>query len=222
MSTGLRIVVVDDHPIFRRGLIDVLQQAGHHVVAEAGDGTSAQALLQHAADAAIVDVGLPDIDGISVVRHWRAHGATFPVVFLSLHNEAHIVREAFDAGAQAYVLKDRAVDDVVEALAAVCVGRRFVSPPVASALDARDELERLTPAELRVVALLADNLTSGEIAERLGLSLRTVQNHRAHAATRLGLSGPNRLLQFALERQARLQALVSDDERSPSRSTSRS
>ena len=71
-----------------------------------------------------------------------------------------------------------------------------------------DELLRLTPAELRVVVLLAENLTSGEIATRLGLSLRTVQNHRAHAATRLGLSGPNRLLQFALERQKRLRAMA--------------
>ncbi len=216
---SLRILVVDDHPIFRRGLIEVLHGAGHVVVAEAGDGTSALPLpQQHTPDVAIVDVGLPDIDGISVVRSWRAAGATCPVVFLSLHNEAHIVREAFEAGANAYVLKDRAADDVLAAVDAVCAGGRFVSAPVASALEARDELERLTPAELRVVALLADNLTSGEIAERLGLSLRTVQNHRAHAATRLGLSGPNRLLQFALERQARLQALVSDDERSPARS----
>lgn len=219
MSTNLRLVVVDDHPIFRRGLIDVVRQAGHQVVAEAGDGASALALPQlHALDVAIVDVGLPDMDGISVVRAWRAAGATCAVVFLSLHNEAHIVREAFDAGANAYVLKDRAVDDVIAAIDAAVVGQRFVSAPVASALEARDELERLTPAELRVVAMLADNLTSGEIAERLGLSLRTVQNHRAHAATRLGLSGPNRLLQFALERQARLQALLNDDGRLPSRS----
>ncbi len=138
------------------------------------------------------------------------------MVFLSLHNEAHIVREAFDAGASAYVLKDRAAADVLAAIDAACAGGHFVSEPVASALEATDELERLTPAELRVVALLSDNLTSGEIAERLGLSLRTIQNHRAHAATRLGLSGPNRLLQFALERQARLQVLVSADARSPS------
>ncbi len=219
MSTSLRIVVVDDHPIFRRGLIDVLRQAGHVVVAEAGDGVGALPLLQQfTPDVAIVDVGLPDIDGLAVVRSWRQTGATCPVVFLSLHNEAHIVREAFEAGANAYVLKDRAVDDVLAALESTCAGRRFVSAPVASAVEARDELEQLTPAELRVVALLADNLTSGEIAERLGLSLRTVQNHRAHAATRLGLSGPNRLLQFALERQVRLQAYISDDVRSPSRS----
>ena len=151
---------------------------------------------------------MPRLDGISLVRRWRADGLKIRVVFLSLHDEHHVVREAFDAGADAYVLKDRATDEVVEAVAVAAVGGRFVSAPLAPALLSGDELLRLTPAELRVVVLLAENLTSGEIATRLGLSLRTVQNHRAHAATRLGLSGPNRLLQFALERQKRLRAMA--------------
>ncbi len=210
MTASHRIIVIDDHPIFRRGLVDVLQAAGHDVVAQASDGEEALPLpLRHAPVAvAVVDVGMPRLDGISLVRRWRADGLKIRVVFLSLHDEHHVVREAFDAGADAYVLKDRATDEVVEAVAVAAVGGRFVSAPLAPALLSGDELLRLTPAELRVVVLLAENLTSGEIATRLGLSLRTVQNHRAHAATRLGLSGPNRLLQFALERQKRLRAMA--------------
>jgi len=212
MTASHRLIVVDDHPIFRRGLVDVLQTAGHDIVAQASDGEEALPLpTKHAPVAvAVVDVGMPRLDGISLVRRWREQGITTRVVFLSLHDEHHVVREAFDAGADAYVLKDRATEEVVEAVAVAAVGGRFVSAPLAGALVGGDELLRLTPAELRVVALLAENLTSGEIAARLGLSSRTVQNHRAHAASRLGLSGPNRLLQFALERQKRLRALIAD------------
>lgn len=210
MTASHRVIVVDDHPIFRRGLVDVLQTAGHDVVAEAGDGLAALPLpVRHAPVAvAVVDIGMPKLDGISLVRRWRDEGVKTRVVFLSLHDEQHVVREAFDAGADAYVLKDRAVDELVDAVAVAAVGGRFLSAPLAGALVGGDELVRLTPAELRVVAMLAENMTSNEIATKLGLSLRTVQNHRAHAATKLGLSGPNRLLQFALERQKRLRALL--------------
>lgn len=206
------MIVVDDHPIFRRGLVDVLRSAGHEIVAEASDGEEALPLPEQygSVAVAVVDVGMPRLDGISLVRAWRERGVTAHVVFLSLHDEHHVVREAFDAGGNAYVLKDRASEEVIEAVDVAVAGGRFVSAPLAGAFFGGDELMRLTPAELRVVALLAENLTSGEIAARLGLSSRTVQNHRAHAASRLGLSGPNRLLQFALERQKRLRALSPD------------
>ncbi len=205
-----RCLVIDDHPIFRRGLVQVLQAGGHVVLAE-GQGADAVGLPQAHPDAtiAIVDVAMPGVDSVSLVRGWREAGEKIRVVFLSLHGEAHVVRAALEAcgsGGAGYLLKQRAETEVLLAVDAVCGGQRFVSAPLASALHSSDELDVLTPAERRVLRLLADNKTSAEIAEVLGLSHRTVQNHRAHAAQKLGLSGPNRLLQFALERRAQIVA----------------
>jgi DNA-binding NarL/FixJ family response regulator len=136
---------------------------------------------------------------------WQAAAVPLRTIMLSLHQEPHVVRSALDAGARAYVLKDRAAEELIEAIAVVMAGRRFVSAPVAAALATGDELEKLTSMERTVVRLLSDNKTSAEIAATLGIALRTVQNHRAHAASKLGLSGPHRLLQFALERRDQLQ-----------------
>ncbi len=212
-----RVLVADDHPIFRRGLIDVLIAAGHDVVGEAGDGEQAGPMLA-AAEVAIVDVNMPRCDGLTLVKRAKANGASARFVVLSLHDEDALVRAAFAAGADAYVLKDRAVEELLDALASVSAGRRFVSGTLAGALltdddDEDRDLKRLTWAELRVVALLADELTSGDIAVRLGCSLRTVQNHRAHAVSKLELAGMNRLLAFAVENRSRVRAFLDKKKR---------
>ncbi len=207
-----RVVIADDHPIFRRGLAEVLVAAGHDVVGEAGDGEAAGPLLA-LADIAIVDINMPRLDGLALVRRAKANGASARFVVLSLHDENALVRAAFAAGADAYVLKDRAVEELLDAMASVSAGRRFVSGTLAGALltgddDEDADLRRLTWAELRVVSLLADELTSGDIAVRLGCSLRTVQNHRAHAVVKLDLSGMNRLLAYAVENRVRVRAFL--------------
>lgn len=212
-----RVLIADDHPIFRRGLVDVLVAAGHDVVAEAGDGEQAGPLLA-GAEVAIVDVNMPRCDGLTLVKRAKANGASARFVVLSLHDEDALVRAAFAAGADAYVLKDRAVEELLDALASVAAGRRFVSGTLAGALltdddDEDRDLKRLTWAELRVVSLLADELTSGDIAVRLGCSLRTVQNHRAHAVSKLELAGMNRLLAFAVENRARVRAFLDKKKR---------
>lgn len=218
------ILVVDDHPIFRRGLVAVLTSAGHRVVAEAADGEAALATLTSRAstksagsrdlDVVVIDIGLPKLDGIGVIRAARRDGVEVPFVVLSLHNEHRIVREALAAGADGYVLKERAEQEVLGAIAAVLSGERFVSGSLAAILqvdnddDDEDPLLRLTAAEQRVLLLLSNNQTSVEIAAALGLSVRTVQNHRARAANKLGLAGPNRLLQFALEHRVAMMLLT--------------
>jgi DNA-binding NarL/FixJ family response regulator len=209
-KTPQRCLVIDDHPIFRRGLVELLRAEGHVVVGE-GAGEDAVDLPAKHPDAvvAIVDVAMPGVDGVTMVKGWRAAGHPLRVIFLSLHGESHIVRAALDAcgsGGAAYLLKERAESEVLAAIVAVVDGKRYVSAPLQAALSGSDELEVLSAAERKVLRHLADNKTSGEIAAMLGLSHRTVQNHRANAARKLGLSGPNRLLQFALERRERIVA----------------
>jgi DNA-binding NarL/FixJ family response regulator len=131
-------------------------------------------------------------------------------VVLSLHKERDLVDAALKLGAKAYVLKDNALDEIAEAARAALDGRAWTSPRLDSHFD-DDPLARLTPAELRVLRLLAENKTSPQIAAELHLSVRTVQNHRAHACEKLGFTGAHRLLQFALENRERVRAMTTDD-----------
>ncbi len=199
------VIIIDDHPIFRRGLRDVLSAADFSVVAEGEDYDDAIAIPSRVrADIAILDVGLPGNDGLAVLAAWQDRGVSFPAIMLSLHEEPHVVRSAMAAGARGYVLKDRATDEIVTAVHTVLRGGLFVSQSLQSILDRGDELDVLSPMERTVLRFLAENKTSVEIASDLGLAVRTVQNHRAHAAQKLGLTGPHRLLQFALERREQL------------------
>lgn len=201
-----RVVVADDHPIFVRGLVTILSAAGFEVVGEASDGQELLALLEVLRpDVAIIDVGMPVLDGIGVLRRARDDGVDIPILVLSLHDERAMVQAALGLGARGYVLKDNAADEVVSALRAILDGKTWTSPGVAGPSS---PLARLSRAELRVLGLLAENLTSPQIAGRLGLSVRTVQNHRAHICDKLSLTGTNRLLQVALENRDRIRSLL--------------
>lgn len=204
-----RVVVADDHPIFVRGLVEVLTAAGFGIVAQAHDGAQAlEVLRKHRPDLAILDVGMPVLNGIGVLRAAVKEKLAGAYVMLSLHDERTIADTAIHLGASAYVLKDNATDELVEAARAAVAGETWLSPRLLGTTVDDATLHSLTPAELRVCVLLADNLTSQQIATQLGLSVRTVQNHRAHVCEKLGLSGTNRLLQLALENKDRIRALL--------------
>src|SRR4051812_23724634 len=176
-----RIIVADDHPIFLKGLVEVLIDAGHDVVGQAKDGEHLIELVkEHKPDLAILDIAMPVLDGLAVLRRARDEKIACQFVVLSLHNEKATVKAALTLGARAYVLKGNGVDEVLDATRAVLDGKQWTSPsgPPASQgaggdADASEQLDKLTPGELRVLVLLADNLTSPQIAEKLGLSVRT-------------------------------------------------
>lgn len=205
----IRVLVADDHPIFVRGLVDVLSKAGFEVVAEASDGGQALELLRSTRpDLAVLDIGMPVLNGIGVLRAAAKEGLAKAFVMLSLHDERTIADTAIQLGAGAYVLKDNAVDELIDAAHTALAGETWLSPRLAGVAVDDATLRSLTPAELRVLGQLADNLTSPQIAQRLGLSVRTVQNHRAHVCDKLGLSGTHRLLQLALQNKDRIRALL--------------
>lgn len=204
-----RVVVADDHPIFVRGLVDVLQKGGFEVVGEASDGAQALDVLRTLRpDLAVIDVGMPVLNGIGVLRAATKENLAKAYVMLSLHDERTIADTAISLGAGAYVLKDNAVDELIDAVHTALAGETWISPKLSGVAVDDTTLRALTPAELRVLAQLADNLTSPQIAQRLGLSVRTVQNHRAHVCEKLGLTGTHRLLQLALQNKDRIRTLV--------------
>lgn len=205
-----RLLFADDHPIFLSGLVSVIQgRPDLTVVARAEDGEQALAALRaHEIDVAVCDISMARLNGLEVVATAQAEGLSAYFILLTMYNDPAYLRRAQELGVAGYVLKESAVDELTRAIDAVSAGGHFVSPsmqeraqpPPASALD----LSQLTEGERVVLRELANNQTSREIATRLGVSTRTIQNHRANICAKLGLRGANRLLQFALENRQRV------------------
>jgi DNA-binding NarL/FixJ family response regulator len=217
MQTEIRIVIADDHPIFRRGLRNLIESDPKlKIVGEAEDGEMA---LEHIRafrpQIAILDVAMPVRDGFEVVRAMGEEGLCVPVIFLTMHQDERFFNAAMDRGAKGYVLKDGAVNDILASIKAVAAGRNFISPALstyllnrnarsASLVARKPSLNTLTDAERRVLQLIAANKTSRAIAAELHVSIRTVEKHRANICQKLDLRGSHALLSFALDHKSEL------------------
>lgn len=212
-----KVFVVDDHPIFRRGLRDVIHgESGMDVIGEAGDGQSAlDQMRKTPPEVAILDIHIPALNGLEVCRALQRFNPPVAVIMLTLQDEESTFNAALDAGAQSYLLKENAVQEVIQALRAVTSGNVFFSPAVARYLLTRRQrisalreeksgMAALTPTERLVLRLVADNKTNREIGEELCISHRTVETHRTHMLEKLKLQGPRALLQFAMEHRSEL------------------
>lgn len=217
MATETRIVIADDHPIFRQGLRQVIEaHPGLKVVAEAADGEAALAEAKaHRPEVAILDLDMPKLDGFELVQALRRERLSARVIFLTIHSEEDLVNEALDLGVLGYVLKESAITDIVSAVKAVLAGQHYLSPAITSYLvnrsrraeslaERRPSLQNLTPTEHRVLKLIAEYKTSKEIAEELFINHRTVENHRTNICQKLGLHGSHALLKFALRHKSEL------------------
>jgi DNA-binding NarL/FixJ family response regulator len=213
----IRIVIADDHPIFARGLRQVLMgDPGLDVVAEARDGEAAlECIQEHSPDVVILDVDMPKRDGFEVVRAMEERKLSAAVIFLTMHKNEALFNGALDLGVRGYVLKDSALTEVADSVKAVAAGQNFVSPILATYLFGRrarglalvkeqSGLQDLTAAERRVLQLIAAGKSTGEIAQQLYLSIRTVEHHRAHICGKLNLQGRDALLRFAITHKSEL------------------
>jgi DNA-binding NarL/FixJ family response regulator len=213
--SGLAVVIADDHPLFLRGLADVLKgAAGLEVIGEAADGERALALIESRRPrVAIVDVGMPGLGGLEVARAVRERQLGVDVVLLTMHDEPEILDRALELGVKGYVLKDTAVSDIVACVHYVAAGKTYISPGLSHHLvrrraapgaTGRSDLDALTPVERRVVGLIARHLTTPQIAGELGIRTKTVENHRSNICKKLGVTGPNALVRWALQHRDRL------------------
>lgn len=217
MSREIRLLVADDHPIFRQGLKQVIERDSQlKVVAEAEDGEAALAMLRDCQpEIVLLDLDMPRLDGFAVARELRKEQAAVKVIFLTMHKDALHFNEAMDVGALGYLIKDSAAADVVNCIRTVADGQAYISPALSGLLLERSRraatftqeqpgLQSLTATERRVLALLAEYKTSKEIAHELGVSPRTIENHRANICLKLDLKGTHALVKFAIQHKAEL------------------
>ncbi len=204
------VVIADDHPVFLEGLRMVLERLTFvSIVGQASDGESAWKTVQELQpEVAILDYQMPGLDGIRIAQRIRREKLPTRVVLLTMHRDSNVVREAIDAGALGFLVKEQAAVDIGKCLKTICQGQHFIASEVsASLLTRRQEeeseltapVEQLTKTQREVVRLIAHGLQTKEIAAEMGVSYRTIENHRHRIADRLGLTGNNSLLRFALE-----------------------
>ncbi len=209
----IRILIADDHRIVREGIRMILSaQKDFEVVGEASTGREAVELARRMKpDVVLMDISMPDLNGIEATRHIREELPSVQVLGLTMHEEEHYVFQMLKAGGAGYVLKRAAAEDLVAAVRAAARGEAFLYPSVAK-LVVRDYLERasrreddasleaLTPREREILTLIAEGLTNQEIAQRLMISIKTVQTHRAHIMEKLNLHDRAELVRFAIRK----------------------
>ncbi len=207
-----RIMIVDDHPLFRDGLKALVHKTeGYEIIAEAGScAVALEQALERQPDVAIIDISLPDGSGIELVRELQTRLPALKIVVVSMHSKIEFIAESFRAGAGGYVLKESTTDRLAQALDAVLKEEQYldsgVSPKVLQTLldfcNRRDMItdspySQLSRREQQVFRLLAEGLHPSDIAKRLFISRKTVDNHRANIMSKLSLSSPVELVRYA-------------------------
>ncbi len=210
MGKEIRILIADDHPIFRSGLRMMIEaDPSMKVVAEADNGESALAgIHKFRPDVAVLDIDMPSPDGFTVARQVLQQQLPIEIIFLTMHKERALFDAALDAGVKGFIVKDGAASEIVGCIKAVAAGQNFFSPTLSGHLVTKREqaslLNNLSRSERLVLSLVAQSLSNKEIAEKMFISVRTVEHHRSNICTKLGLSGKNALLTFALTHKSEL------------------
>lgn len=206
-GTGpIRVILADDHTLVRDGIRRIVEsQPGCAVIAEAQNGTETiDALARHQADVLVLDLNMNGLEGIEVLRHAKATYPDLKVVILTMHSGREYVSRAIAEGADGYLLKDSAVQDLAAAIQAVVGGGTYFSPAIQQAMaemvrdGTRPGLQMLTDREREVLTLIARGLSTKEIAAALDIGTRTVETHRANLMRKLGVKSVALLTQVAI------------------------
>ena len=204
----IRILIADDHPVVRKGLWSCLAaKTNFKVVGEASDGVDAiQKVKELAPDVVLMDIDMPQKDGLEVTNVLRKESPNVKVLILSMQSNRDTVLRIIKAGARGYVLKDAPTDELVRAIESVNAGEAFFSPPVAQIAlnqyltdtDETKPLAKLSERESEVVALIAEGKSNKEIAMHLGIGVRTIETHRERIMRKLDIHSVAGLTRFAI------------------------
>jgi DNA-binding NarL/FixJ family response regulator len=209
----LRVLLGDDHTVLRQGLRKILEdRRDWRVVAEAGNGRDAvREAIQLTPDVAVLDIGMPLLNGIEATRQIVRRAPSVRILILSMHSDQAYVTQAVQAGARGYLLKESAGAELIAAITAVAAGRTFFSPAVAQVVfddyvrglterGITDRYDALSEREREVLQLVAEGRSSKEIADVLSISPATVETHRTHLLQKLGLRNTAEVVRYAARR----------------------
>lgn len=209
----VRILLADDHTVMRAGLRALLErQPNLEVVGEAGDGRQTVELASsHVPDVVVMDIAMPNLNGVEATRRMVSKQPTISVVILSMYSDESYVMRALEAGARAYLLKDSAVTDLIRAIEVVSQGKSFFSPKIGRILAEEyvralkqkglaDSYELLTPREREILQLLAEGKTNKEVATTLNVSVYTAETHRGNILQKLNLHSSAELVLYAVRK----------------------
>jgi DNA-binding NarL/FixJ family response regulator len=207
---SIKIILVDDHKIFCEGLRFMLdEQPGFEVIATAPDGHKAvQLTKEHSPDVVIIDIGMPNLNGIEATRKINAENQAVKIIALSMHSDKRFVAEMFKAGASGYLLKDCEFEELISAINAVMEDNPYISPAVAKTVikdylkslreDSTSVFDILTAREREVLQILAEGNTTHQIASTLFISEKTVEAHRRQIMKKLGINNVAGLIKYAI------------------------
>ncbi|HEY2849855.1 MAG TPA: response regulator transcription factor [Gemmatimonadaceae bacterium] len=215
MTDAITIVIADDHPLFRKGVADMIRgDAAMRVVGEASNGEQALQLIRSLRPRiAVLDFEMPKLTGLDVVRTLAAESSATAAVLLTMHEGTDMLQMALGGGVRGYVSKESAAGEILTCLHLVAAGRTYISASLQQkrgggiTASAAGGLREITPAERNVLKLIAQNRTTREIAEALKISPKTVENHRSKICQKLGVTGNNALVRFVLDHLGELQRL---------------
>jgi len=217
MKNKIKIIIADDHPIFRSGLKQIIEEEeGIEIIGEAADGEKAIELIhEKKPDIAVLDVDMPKKTGFEVLKELQKSDDPVKIIFLTMYKEENLFNEAMDNGIRGYVLKESAADDICESIRLVAAGDYAISPLISKYLVKRmtmheklkkgkPSIDDLTHTERKILKSISENKSSKEIAEEYFISYKTVETHRSNISRKLELQGSLSLVRFALENKSLL------------------
>ncbi|MCH2046066.1 MAG: response regulator transcription factor [Saprospiraceae bacterium] len=205
----IKVLIADDHPIYRKGLVNVIQEeADMEIVADVGNGKDVLDLIpEKSPQVVVLDIMMPGLTGLQVAQEMKKRSLDSKIIILTAYKEETVFNEALDAGAMGFVLKDNATKDIISSIKMVAEGMMYISPALSEYLINKSNKPRskkvdlkglLTETELRILGLVSNDFTSKQIAKKLFVSLSTVESHRANICKKLEIKGKNCLLKFVL------------------------
>ena len=213
----IRLVMADDHPIFRSGLRQIIEEDSNiEILGEADNGQSALDLIEKfKPDVILLDIDMPKKTGLEVMRELRDNGLNYKVIFLTVYADEDMYDEGVELGISGYVLKDSAISEIIDCIYKVNDNKYYISSSVSDLLinkksklskftERESFAEKLTKSEMIILKLIAEGNTTRGISEILDISFKTAENHRANISNKLELKGANSLIKFAIENKSLL------------------